>query len=283
MINYLSKNRILLQYNKIESSLLIIIFILLIFGYVENFRWLFAKWMENPDYSHGPLIPIISIFMVFQKRHILKKLKKQGANTGLFFILGAILLRIVGLRGQVCFISSYSFILLIIGIVLFLYGKYILKEVLFPILFLIFMIPFWGIPLAQFSNILKLLSSKLSFELLSIMGYVIHKEGVILYLSKGTLEVADPCSGLRSLISLLALGSLIAYYSHGSFVRKSILVFSTIPLAFLANTIRIVFFGIFLEENGVLISEGFLHTLTGMCVFMFTLLGVISLKKCMKL
>jgi len=271
------------RYNIRQFAYIVSILGLLLFAYADNIRWLWSRWMENPNYSHGPLVPLISLFIVFQKRDIIKNLEIGSSNRGLYILLGAAIIHIISLRAQVNFLSSYSMILALAGIVLFIYGKSIFSALAFPIIYLVFMIPFWGGGIIKLGNVLKLLSSMLSFSILKLLGYPIFREGVILHLANGSLEVADPCSGIRSLISLLALGTILAYYSNGILFKKVFLVFLAIPLALLGNTLRVVFFGLIFETKGVLISEGFLHTLTGLGVFAFAFIGLIIFKKVVKI
>jgi exosortase/archaeosortase family protein len=101
----------------------------------------------------------------------------------------------------------------------------------------------------------------------------------MLHLSNGSLEVADPCSGIRSLISISALSVLITYYSKTAMIKKIIIVFLCIPLVVFGNILRIVFFGILLETKGILIGEGLLHTITGLVIFLFALIGVLIFSK----
>ena len=256
---------------------------LFVIAYADNLKWLWSRWMENPNYSHGPLIPLISLFVIFQKRAALKDIATNGSNSGIYMLLGAAIIYVVSLRAQVNFAISYSMILALMGIVLLIYGKKMLLALAFPIMYLFFMVPFWVGAINKFSNILKLLSSILTSNILQFLGYPIFRDGVILQLSRGSFEVADPCSGIRSLISLLALGTLIVYFSHGTLLKKVILVLFTIPLAVFGNTVRVVFFGVYLENTGILISEGFLHTLTGLGVFAFALIGLIAFKKCIRI
>lgn len=272
----------LFNYDRLNTTLALYIgtilgLLLLVYG--NNLIWLWSRWMENPNYSHGPLIPIISLFIIFQKRDIIKATEFEGSNRGIYILIAATLLQIAALRAHVNFISSYSMILALIGIVLFLFGKKMLRMLSFPILFLVFMVPFWAVVIHNFSNLLKSWSSICSFHVLHLFGYSLLREGVILRLAEGSLEVADPCSGIRSLISLIALGTIVAYYSNGSVWKKVLLVSLCVPLAFLANTIRVIFFGVMLATKGILISEGPLHTLSGLAVFAFAFLGLIAFKK----
>ena len=252
---------------------------LLLIAYASNLQWLWSRWMANPNYSHGPFIPLISLFIIFQNRESLKDTEISGSNQGIHILLGGVLLFIISLRAQVNFLMSYSMILVIVGILLFIYGKKFFLNLAFPVFYLFFMIPFWGAAISKLSNLLKIVSSTISYHIFKFFGYSILREGVILHLPNGSLEVADPCSGIRSLMSLLALGALIAYYSDGNKFKKCALLFLAIPIALVWNSFRVIFIGIILESKGILITQGYLHTLTGLFVFIFAFLSLIAFDK----
>ena len=253
--------------------------IMLAAGYYENLVWLWSRWMDNPDYSHGPLIPLVSGTIVYLRRESLRQFTGDNGRGGLVLFAGAFLLQVVSRRMQVNFLESYAFILSIAGCIWFLFGRRVASELLFPICFLIFMVPFWGTALDKVGNILKTMSSITSFHLINFMGFPIHLDGVVLQLSRGSLEVADPCSGVRSLVSLLAVGTLMAYFSRIHWTKKVLVALLAVPFAFIWNTFRVVAFGIILETTGVLISDGFWHTFTGLLVFALALLSLFAVNK----
>ena len=167
-------------------------------------------------------------------------------------------------------------IIFMTGIVLFLFGRKILAIVIFPLGYLVFMVPFWSGAIIKLSNILKILSTTLSYNIIRMLGYPIFRDGVVLHLSNGALEVADPCSGIRSLMALLALGTVIAYFFETHIIKKILIVLFTIPLTIVGNSLRVVFFAIVLEKQGIVITEGPLHTLSGMMVFVFAFIFLIG-------
>jgi len=258
-----------------------VILILLLVVYAENIAWLWSRWLENPDYSHGPLIPLISAFIIYQKRDQLKRIQIQGSNAGLFVIFLAVSMYIIGHRASVNFLLSYSLIINLVGILLFLYGKEMVFRLIFPILYLFFMVPFWSGAIIEVSNGLKVFSSLLSSTMIGILGYPIFRDGVILNLSNGVLEVADPCSGIRSLIALLSLATVLAYFTPTRLLNRIIIVLSAIPIAVFGNTLRVVFFAVVLEEKGIVITEGPLHTISGLLVFVFALFVLFGVSRWM--
>lgn len=257
----------------------ILVMLLLILTYHRNFPWLWNSWMNNPNYSHGPLIPLVSSFLIWRKRHLLQSLPKHTDLYGLLICLLAIILHLFSVRSSVHFVSSYSLILLLSGVTLFLYGREISKALLFPFTYLIFMVPFVSLMITPASNQLKIVSSLLASNIVALLGIPILREGVILHLSHCTLEVADPCSGIRSLMTLLSIGALFAYFSNGTFPKKLILFFFTIPLAIISNVLRLLVLVVTAVTTGIIITDGFLHTLIGLFVFISAMAGLVLLKK----
>lgn len=256
-----------------------IIALALVWAYLQNIKWLIISWTENANYSHGPLIPLISLYLVFSKRHEIAVANKNADNIGLIIILISLAIYFISLRAQINFIGSYSLILSLAGAIFLLFGIEIFRIIFFPVGYLIFMVPFWVGATDFIGNVLKLLSSIVVFNLFYLFEIPILREGVLLHLRNGSLEVADPCSGIRSLIALLAIGTLLAMYMNSSILKKVLLALSIIPIVFIANTIRVLFFGIVLELTGNIISEGFWHTMSGLIVFVMTLGTVIIVQR----
>ncbi len=261
--------------NKIVLFLVICAFAAL---YWKVFYWLGIRWYIDPDYSHGPLIPLISGYLIWIKRDEIKKIPFTKDIRGIYVLIFSVLLHIFSVRAEVYFTSAYAMILSLAGIVLYFFGKKVFRELSFPIVYLIFMVPFFQFVINPVSNKLKLFSAYLSANVIQILGTSVYREGVMLHFSNGSLEVANPCSGIRSIISLLALGTIFAYFSKMSTIKKIILVSSTVPLAVIGNLMRIVSSGI-LSERGMDVTTGFTHTAFGMVVFIVALIGLMAVRK----
>ena len=265
-----------------KTLLLLVTVAITILLYHKNFIWLGYKWIDDPDYSHGPLIPLISIYIGWLKREKLLKIKeKDGSLFGLAVITFAIILQVLSIRAEVNLTSSYSFIIIIYGIILTFYGKEISKKLFFPVAYLFFMVPFLGFFIEPISNKLKLLSAYLSAKIIYLLGVSVYREGVMLNFPTGSIEVADPCSGIRSIISLFALGTIFAYFTETSLTKKIFLVISTIPLAVLGNLSRIIFSGLMISA-GINVTTGVIHTVAGLLVFMVALLGLVWFRSILK-
>ena len=157
----------------------------------------------------------------------------------MILILGVVQF-ISGYVGAEHFLQSTSLLIVLMGTIIFLAGFYVARIVLVPIAFLIFMIPLPAIIWNDFAFTLKLFATKVAVYFIDFLGMAVHRQGNVIYLPGTVLEVVDACSGLRSLISLLALGVLIAYFSSLRAWRRWVLVFSAIPIAILSNVIRLV-------------------------------------------
>lgn len=180
-----------------------IISLLIITLYYPVLSWLFMRWSTDPTYSHGFLIPLISGFLIWHKREDLRNSKKISSTVGLAVIIFGLLLQFLCTITDINTVSSYSLIIVISGIILYLWGKEIFLKLLFPICFLAFMVPIFSFIINPISFELKHQVSKLTFNIIALTDIPIYREGVMIHLANASLEVANPCSGIQSLISLV--------------------------------------------------------------------------------
>lgn len=255
--------------NKIITLAVIGIFLIAL--YVHVFQGLMDDWINNPDYSHGFFIPAIALYMVWIKRAELGQVEDSPSIWGLPLLMAGLGQFIVGHIGAEHFLKSTSLILVMIGITLLLWGKKTLRIVLIPILFLIFMIPLPAIILNEYAFTLKLFATKMAVIFIQYLGIAVLRKGNVLYLPSSTLEVVDACSGVRSLISLLALSILIGFVAVSEIWKKWLLIFSAIPIAIVSNVIRLILTAVFEEKYGIRMTEGLNHTLSGIFVFLIGL------------
>ena len=241
-----------------------------IYAYHQTFLWLYERY-TNPDshYSHGFLIPLISGYFIWRKRDELKNTATSSSRIGLGLIVLALLIHIGSVWTHIFFTSGFSILLFLIGITLYLFGSEFTKKISFPLGFLIFMFPLPMGAIAAFSFPLKLMVANLAGSFLNLFGLPIFREGAVVHLARTTLTIDDPCSGIRSLISLLALGALIAYISKTNILRKVILFISAIPIAIFTKVLRVC--ALILAANWLgsqwAMPEHWFHTASGMGVF----------------
>jgi len=220
-------------------------------------------------YSHAFLIPIVSAWLIWQKRAQLKGLHPEISWLGLIIIVFAVILHIFGTILYVFSISGFSIFFLIIGAALFLFGKEITKAISFPLVYLVFMFP---LPLAILSAVsfpMKTLAAKAGVAVVRLLGVSVLRQGFTLTIPAGQLVVGNPCSGIRSLIAFLALGAVLAYLQKSSNTRKIILFLLAIPIALLSNMCRVPLLILIAHLWGMKAAspESLLHGATGMFVF----------------
>lgn len=211
-----------------------------IFCYYDIFLWMIGRF-DSADsyYSHGYLVPFVFAYLIWEKREIFHKIRPKASLIGFFLVVAALALHLFGTVIYVFSISGFSLFFLVIGIFLFLFGMDTVKKIWFPLFFLIFMFP---LPLAILNAIsfpLKNLVAKISAQVISLMGIPIYREGFTIFIPTGSLLVGNPCSGLRTLVAFLAVGSLLAYISHVSTPKKCFLFALSVPIAILANFVRV--------------------------------------------
>ncbi len=244
-------------------------------GYIPTIWWMVNRWNAKESYySHGMLVPLISIFIIWQRREALSKIKIAGNMLGLWIAVACLLVHVVSAALRIYFLSGFTLIPLIYGLVLFFFGKEMVRKLTFPILFLFAMVP---LPLAVIGTLtvkLKLLATQLSVFVLNGIGFRCIQDGSFIRMPTSQVEVAAPCSGLRSIISLVTLGLVFAYAVKTSFLKKSILFLSSIPIAIATNVLRITLVSIVNDLYGEKIALGAFHDFTGFLVFVLAFLGL---------
>lgn len=235
--------------------------------YYSVMKELINDWIRLPDFSHGFLIPAVSLYFVYERRKELSVLSPSTAWGGLGLIIFGILLLLLGNLATEYFTMRFSLLLVIGGIILFLLGKDFCKTLLFPLIFLIFIIPLPSILMDRITFPMQVFASKVAARSLYFIGIPVLREGNIILLANTSLEVAEACSGIRSLISLLALSVVFAYFSQKVLWKRILLILSTFPIAIIANAARVTGTGILAHRYGDPVAEGFFHNFSGWILF----------------
>ncbi len=233
---------------------------------------LVTDWWTDANYSHGFLMPLVAGYFLWQRREEVEQALERArpSSWGLLIVLLGIFLLILGQVAGELYTQRISLLVVLWGTSLFLFGWSLSRILLFPFLLLLLAIP---IPYVIYNSLtfpLKLLASKIAAWSLSIIGVPTLREGNIIYIPNMTLEVADACSGIRSIISLLAMTAILAYFVSG-WLWRVLLVASAIPIAILTNALRIVGTGILSYHFGPEAARGFFHYFSGWLVFLLSL------------
>jgi len=236
--------------------------------YASVMKELVSDWILLPDFSHGFLIPVVALYLVYERRKELSGLSLSGHWTGLGVTLFGILLLLLGNLATEYFTMRVSFIVVLGGLILFLLGKEFCKTILFPLIFLILMIPLPSILMDRMTFPMQLFASKVAAGALDLIGISVLREGNIIQLSNTSLEVVEACSGIRSLLSLLALSVVFAYFSQKETWRRILIVLSTFPIAIFTNVVRVTGTGILVNRFGDAAVEGFIHGFSGWILFL---------------
>jgi exosortase len=225
------------------------------------------EWQSDPNYSHGFLIPLISGYFLWNQRRTLRGLERSPIMAGyivLFFGLG---LYVIGTMGDEMFMSRVSLLFVLAGLVLLVGGKEWFTHARLPLFYLVFMIPLPYFIYNELAVPLKLFAAKTATATLQFFSYSILREGNIIYLPDVTLQVADACSGMRSLISIIALAVAMSWFFHKVRWKQLTLVMISIPIAVLVNIIRIVGTCILSHRYGAKVAMGFFHEFAGLVIF----------------
>lgn len=245
----------------------ILLAVAFLYVYASVFPPLIADWSDDPNYSHGFLVPLLSVYFVWERRQRLAAATRQPSWFGLFIMLMGLSLLVFGNIGAELFLMRFSMIVVLTGLVLYLLGWRYVHILAFPLAFLLFMIPLPAIILNTITFPLQLLAAKVSTQALQLVNLPVYREGNIIFLPHVTLEIVEACSGIRSLVSLVALAVVFAYLTQRHMVKRWMLVLSAVPIALVANAFRIWGTGILAHLYGTQVAEGFYHTFAGWLVF----------------
>jgi exosortase len=240
---------------------------------------LVRQWWGDPNYGHGFFVPVFAGFVLWSGRSRWGAQRLRPDNFGLAIILFAVGLRILGMLGAELFMERFSFVILISGIVLFFAGRQVLRTIAFPIGYLLFMIPLPAIVYYQLTLPLQLWASRLGATGLVALGIHTVREGNLLYLPNCTLNVVEACSGIRSLLSLLAVAVAYGYLAEQSTWKRSVLAIASIPVAIATNGLRLVATGLLSYFFGPSVDSGAVHVALGLGFFALAFVSILLIHK----
>lgn len=244
---------------------------------------LVGQWWHDPNFSHGFFVPLFSALIIWQEREKLAQLPPRPSWSGLPIAALAMCILVVGQLGAELFLSRFSFLILLAGLIVLFCGWMYFRALLFPWAFLILMIPIPTIIFNQITFPLQLLASRVSGVILPLLGVPVLREGNVINLPAMALEVAEACSGIRSLMSLITLAIIYGYLMEKRLWVRWLLAFASVPIAVAANSVRIIGTGLLVQYWDPEKAEGYFHASWGWIIFvislvmLYTLHGLISM------
>ena len=255
---------------------------LVVLVYHETLVVLWRTWATNPNYSHGYLIPPVVAFLLWRDRRRYLTARGRGSLFGLVLIGLALLGHIVSIRAGVFMTQGYSLVLLLFGLSVFFHGGRATRTVWFPLGYLVLMLPMPPYMMNVIAFRLKVFAARAGSGIAVKLGIPLARSGMTIHIPAGSLRIADPCSGLRSLIALVALGALFAYLTRGKTWKRVVLFASAVPLAVLANVVRIAVLCVVANIWGIDAALGFFHDFSGLLLFMIAFVGLVTVRKLLR-
>ena len=246
---------------------------------------LIYDWYDLPDFSHGFLIPFFAAYLVWDNRVALRSTPIQPTWNGIWLVALGLFELLVGIFGADLFFQRTSFILLAIGLIWTLLGSRMLGRLKFVLFVLCLAIPLPTILFNQITFPLQLFASHIASNLLPLwpLNVPVLQEGNVINLPSTDLEVAQACSGIRSLMSLFTVAVIYGYFLERSTARRVVLALSSIPIAITANVARIVVTGLFVQYWDPQKALGFFHDFQGWLMFIVSLVCLYAVHAAMNL
>ena len=250
-----------------QTGLLLLALGVAIWAYWNGLSEAFFRWENQEEYSHGFLIPLVTLYILWEKKGLILSSVATPQWSGVWLILIASIVFLIGEVSALYLLIQYAFVLALIGISLVTIGKGT-RYTVTPILLLLFAIPLPYVLEVLLTAKLQLISSSLGVSFIRLCQIPVFLEGNVIDLGVYQLQVVEACSGLRYLFPLMSLGFIAAYFYQASFWKRALVFLATIPITILMNSFRIGAIGVLVDNWGISMAEGFLHDFEGWIIFM---------------
>ncbi|MGA3091038.1 MAG: VPLPA-CTERM-specific exosortase XrtD [Terriglobales bacterium] len=260
--------------------------VLIVWLYASILGRLVLQWVgpaHDPNFEHGIFVPLFALYVVWQDRKKLLAIPSNPSWTGFGFVLLSILLLVLGVLGAENFLSRVSLLVLLAGLIILFRGWALFRAVLFPWAFLILMVPIPNLIIQQATFPLQLLASRVATAMLEMVGVPVLRQGNMIVLAALPLNVAEACSGIRSLLSLVTLAIIYGYLMETRIWVRILLVFLAVPIAVFANSFRIFGTGMLVQYWDPDKAEGFFHTFEGWLIFVVALVLLFTVHRLISL
>ncbi len=247
---------------------------------------LFLQWVgpsSDPNFQHGIFVPLFALFVLWQDRERLKAIPSAPSWIGLPLVVLSLLTLVLGVLGAENFLSRVSLLILLAGLILLFRGREFFRAVLFPWACLILMVPLPNIIIQPVTFPLQMFAARLATEMLRLIGVPVLREGNMLVLARLPLDVAEACSGIRSLLTLVTLTIIYGYLLESRIWVRILLVFCAVPIAVAANSFRVFGTGMLVQFWDPDKAEGFFHTFQGLVIFAVALVLLFAVHRVISL
>jgi exosortase len=262
-----------------KKSLLAAVLItgLLALAFWNTLAWLIEAWGSDAYYSHGPLVLLVSAFLIWSSRHALRRAPEETQPLGIAVLALGLLLHAGAILWRAYYLSAFGLLVVLAGLGLLFLGRQAMSRLLFPLLFLSFSVP---LPLAErFGPPLEVFTATQATNLARLAGIPASNEGSRVILAGSTFAVGAPCSGLHSLVALIALAALLAHLVQGPIWAKWLVFLSAVPVALLANLLRVASIFVVAYSWGPDAGLGYYHDVSSLVLFMVALVLLILISR----
>lgn len=236
--------------------------------YADVIAWLVDDWDPDGHYSHGFLVVPLALYFAWERRRALSAAPRIPSAWGFVALLAAMAMLVIGTAAAETFVARLSMVGAVAAIVWFLCGWEWVRTLRFPLAFLLLMIPIPSIIFNRIAFPLQLIASRFGETALGVASVPVFREGNLIALPTMTLEVAEACSGIRSLVALFTLSVLYAYTSERRAAVRALLLVATVPIAIVVNGLRVAFTGLVAYHYGAAAADGFFHSTSGWAMFL---------------
>lgn len=240
---------------------------------------LVLQWGKDPNFSHGFFVIPFSLLVAWRDRRRYRAIACEFSSWGLLILILALCMLVAGSLGAEFFLSRFSLLILLAGLIVLCFGWNHLRAALFPLGFLVMMIPIPAIVFNPATLQLQLLASKVAAATLPVFGVPVFHEGNVINLPAMSLEVAQACSGVHSLFALITLAIIYGYLISSAMWIRVILVVAAVPIAIMANSLRIIGTGLVVHYWNPSRASGFFHEFSGGLIFLICLLMLVLLQQ----
>lgn len=265
-----------------QVFLLVVSVVLFVVFFLPSITFLIDRWSSSEEFSHGFLVPLVSLFLLWRKWEVMRKTPLQTCPWGLVVLATGLLMQVASEWASVAFLKTLAVPVAIGGLAWYLTGTRMMRVALFPYLFLYFAVPWPDFAIEVLSVPLQHFSAAASAVFLGLIGVPIERDGVHMWTPRFDVEVAIPCSGIRSMVAILGIAALVGYLTQGRLWAKGLVFLSGIPITMLANVLRIaaiVMMGHYINPQFALT---FFHDYSSPFLFFISALSLLGVKKMME-